>query len=185
MKIIILMILSTILISCNSSDSNYIYREFVENGEKVKGRFINDTIRDGVFTHFYPDGEIARIRFYENNVMVGSASDYYPNKSLLGYAIINKGDIFQVTFYENGDTMSIVKNKFSKSYYENSKIEMFSYLSNGYKIIAFDELGILKQYTPPLNFLTREDSLDLDRSYPDWRNQVRVWENKDGRQPIQ
>ena len=44
----------SLISSCgNSPKVTFTEKEYYENGEKVKGRFVNDSIKDGVFYYYY------------------------------------------------------------------------------------------------------------------------------------
>jgi antitoxin component YwqK of YwqJK toxin-antitoxin module len=164
--------------SCIKNE-NYRFEKktFYQKDVKISGRFINDSIRDGVFTYYYPSGQISKIEFYENGNLEGVVTEYYENKKISGYALLGlKEGTYQVLWYANGDTNVFYSNKISKVYYENGKPELFSIDSKPYKKISFDSTGILKKYEGPLDFITTKDSLDLNNSYPNWKQQVKDWE---------
>jgi hypothetical protein len=46
------------------------------------------------------------------------------------------------------------------------------------KYIRFNNKGQFIAYRGPLDFLTRQDTLDLNNSYPDWKEQVAEFQKK-------
>jgi len=180
MKFVYILFVFTILISCDRNKSPvFEYKEFYEGKERVAGRFLNGQ-RDGVFTHYYPNGDLARIRFYENGHAKGGATDYYPNNKLMGYAVFleKTKDTYQLLWHPNGDTMIVTEGKFSRGYYKNGKPRMYSYVKKNLSIIIFDEHGKIKRLAGPLDYLRKRDSLDLDKAYPKWKEQVRERKEK-------
>ena len=75
------------------------------------------------------------------------------------------------------------------NYYENLKVQLieagFRFPENYFKL-EFDTAGNIINFVNlrNLKMLTKEDSLDLDRSYPDWKKQIKDWKkNNKNTQP--
>jgi hypothetical protein len=168
------------ILSCKNREekNQFTHKFFFENGVKVYGRFVNDSIRDGVFTYYYPSGEIGRVEVYERDSLIGPIVELFEDKKIRSFGYFNsKMTEFQFSFNYNGDTTGTILRNLIRRYSDGGKKRPIFYYLDA-KQISFDTLGKIREYRGPLDFLTKEDSLDLDRSYPDWREQVRAWEER-------
>jgi hypothetical protein len=85
---------------------------------------------------------------------------------------------------KSNDTLFQKSNFIGKKFYRDMKVQLiFNEKSanndtSKIKEIKFSSTGKIQFYRGPLDFLTKEDTMDLDKSYPDWKEQIKVWEAK-------
>ena len=102
----------------------------------------------------------------------------------LGYDLIrNDSLIKELVLNKHGDTVHIYENDIKKKYNTELGVIRAWYklmpMSKTIVGINFDSTGKLDHKFGKLDFLTKSDSLRLSRDYPDWQEQVKVWELKE------
>jgi hypothetical protein len=170
-------------ISCEKSEIKKEYQN--TDGYKTVGVFHNKK-KEGIHISYYSNGNIREIVPYSLDTINGIKVIIYDDSVKCRFNF-NKGKlIWQVAIDKYEDTIySFFKNsQIMKVYYlNNKKPELFAKLSKGKheKEIRFDSLGNLKVFlNPPLDFITKKDSNDLDKAYPNWKEQIKEWEKMQG-----
>ncbi|HWZ21969.1 MAG TPA: hypothetical protein VNW06_04910 [Cytophagaceae bacterium] len=124
-------------------------------------------------------GSIGDNKTKENGWVEGITKDSFKLKSLLdsGKAV----EQYLIDLRSNDTLFQLNKFKGTKNY-ANMKVQsIFDKTiaendTSKIKEIRFDPKGKLSFYRGPLDFLTKKDSTDLDKSYPDWKEQIKIWE---------
>jgi antitoxin component YwqK of YwqJK toxin-antitoxin module len=171
---IILFFLIFTFLSCEYKRETKVY---FEGKEKVKGEFINGK-RDGLFIYYYPNGRVRKIENYKLGRYHGVRKIYFPNGKLEvieEYQYKNNNiPITQLGFTESGDTNLIFKDKTLRMYYDNKR--PYSFIPpNNKAFIEFNEQGKIVKYKGPLYFMTKKDSADFEKYYPDWKEQIAIF----------
>jgi hypothetical protein len=169
------------LFSCN--DKDVITTEYLDDGYKTHGLFL-DKLKEGKHISFYSNGNIRQVKNYHLDTLEGEDFLIYED-SVKNKIYRKNGKLYkQVVTDRGGDTTYIYNrkdklNENTKAYF-NKKPILFGSINNGIeKEMKFDTLGKIKLLlNPPIDFLTKKDSYDLDRAYPDWKEQVKRWEEK-------
>jgi antitoxin component YwqK of YwqJK toxin-antitoxin module len=153
------------------------YQEYFPSGKvKINCTYING-LKDGLYREFFESGRLKSSIHYSGGEYDGLMIQY-GNTPLKITTLYKHGRLInQFAYYDtlSGQIMGVYQNFHSKGYYENGKISAISFhlLSSDIKIIAFNKQGLIKHYNGPLVFFSKEDSLDLDKSYPNWKEQVK------------
>jgi antitoxin component YwqK of YwqJK toxin-antitoxin module len=185
MKNILVITFAVLLFSCDSK-INYINKEYyIKDSFKVSGRFINDTIKDGVFFTYYPTGEMSSIEVYENGVPKKDLFFYFhKNRKIETYRIkditsakdiTSSKYVSQYVFDERGDTVAYFFPNRSLYFYQRNLFKKIEF-KNG--VLSFDSLGNVIDFKGKLNTINREDSLTIANDYPDFVKEIVFYVNK-------
>jgi antitoxin component YwqK of YwqJK toxin-antitoxin module len=160
----------------NNIEGDYV--EYWENGNvKEYGKYVKGK-REGMFIKIFSNGKT-----YSNYVNGKSEGWQEKNVGTQKLRTLDKSDviIYQTLFDTiSHDTLFVFQDFKAKKFYNVNKLHLFSFwkdTTDGREII-FDTNGIIENYKGPLNFLTKKDSVDLDKFIPDWKKQVKEWEKK-------
>lgn len=158
-----------LLSSCNNKSENiFSYREYaLSNSYKEKGRYINDTIKDGVFITYFPNGKFAAATVFQRDSLDnGIQISFYENGKIESLSIFDGiHNQLQVIYNEKGDTTIYNRKNKRYEFYSNN---LFKSLTFKKFKLTYDSLGNIIEYKGSLDFLNREDSLVIANDYPDF-----------------
>jgi antitoxin component YwqK of YwqJK toxin-antitoxin module len=175
---ILMLLMLFLLISCKKSGNT---KEIYNEGEnKVEGKFLNGR-REGLHKYYDVSGNLVMIKSFVNDTLEGKMVQFWPDSSKT-FSRFKRGKLLSnITIAEDGDTICIIKNHKSQSFSKEGlleKIIIYGKTRKDDRKITFDSVGHLVELTKPLNFLDKKDTIYLDKSYPNWKEQVREWERK-------
>lgn len=162
------------------------FKEYYLNGKlKTKGIYKSNFI-DGVYITYYEDGRISSCCNYLNGVIQGECIEYHPTLPIkLVSSYVNNEVVAQIaTDTSSNIVIRQLNSDKAISRFFNGKIASIDYLSKKSNVetsslfMQFNEHNKLINLTGDIKLLQGSDSIDLDRSYADWREQVRLWELK-------
>jgi hypothetical protein len=158
----------------NNIDGDYI--EYWENGNvKEYGKYVKGK-REGTFVKIFSNGKT--YRHYLNGKLEGWSERNIGTEKL---KTLYKSDtnIYQTSFDSiSHDTLFVFQDFKSKKLYSVNKLHLISFWKDTMDVreIIFDTNGKIENYRGPLNFLTKNDSAELNKFIPDWKKQVKEWE---------
>lgn len=155
MRNIILLFVGLIVFSCTSTsevkENNKIEKKVIRNGIDYWASQEDGWHNSPGFNTLVKDGKVVEQYVYNvpTNDTIFKFSNFKGKRNLLNGTILT-------IFIESEDEDTLKK-----------------------KEIRFDpKFKKLSFYKGPLDFLTKKDSMDLDKSYPDWKEQIKAWEAK-------
>ncbi|WP_156026917.1 toxin-antitoxin system YwqK family antitoxin [Sporocytophaga myxococcoides] len=149
--------------------------EYDEKGLLLRAYHIKDGVPYGNDTVFSESGKPQIIRRYIDGKFHGEVKAYYETGELMLHEEYDNGQrLFQKVYFPEGNLKSTYINDIAKSYFFNGKLRRITNNRDplNQKIIEFSGSGKLIELKGELDYLDKEDSILLIKSYPNWQEDV-------------
>lgn len=107
------------------------------------------------------------------------------NNLILQKEYKSNDSIYRICYKENRDTLSFSNNNKNINFLDDqNKIENINLTDDKGQFVGqifFDNNGRIEYFLQKEIFLTKSDTLRLNKDYPDWMEQVKEWEIKNGK----
>ncbi|WP_159439875.1 toxin-antitoxin system YwqK family antitoxin [Pontibacter lucknowensis] len=152
---------------------NGISKHYYPSGKLHLELSVTDDKLEGEGREYFEDGSLKSVRNYKNDELHGWVMDYDQGEVLRNRTQYSKGRVvFNVSFYPSGDTSAIHENGRTFLFYETGRVKQVLCTNDIeiFGLVKFSADGNTLKREGPLNCLTKEDSLLLERQYPSWHD---------------